>query len=72
MIIYLLLRPLNQRALAGTAPMRHLVSGGSLAAVWQGSAVLLAFLAGALMLTTLPARQNRVWTMKRLHPVLKL
>ncbi|MGI8328899.1 YhgE/Pip family protein [Actinomadura scrupuli] len=52
--------------------MRHLVSGGSLAAVWQGGAVLSAFLAGALMLTTLTARQNRVWTMKRLHPVLKL
>jgi hypothetical protein len=25
-----------------------------------------------LQLTTVTARQNRVWTMKRLHPVLKL
>jgi putative membrane protein len=52
--------------------LRHLISGGSLAPVWQGCAVLAAFGAGALVLTALAARGNRVWTIKRLHPVLKL
>jgi len=52
--------------------MRHLVSGGDLTAVWQATLVLLAFLAGALLLTTLSARANRMWTMKRLHPALRL
>lgn len=52
--------------------MRHLVSGGDLASVWHGSLVLALFLAGALLLTTLSARKNRVWSMKRLHPVLQL
>lgn len=52
--------------------MRHLVSGGDLASVWQGSLVLTLFLAGALLLTALTARRNRVWSMKRLHPALRL
>ncbi|MCP2335106.1 YhgE/Pip domain-containing protein [Actinomadura rupiterrae] len=52
--------------------VRRLISGGDLTAVWQGTGVLAAFLAGALALTALAVRGNRVWTMKRLHPVLKL
>ncbi|KAB2351422.1 YhgE/Pip domain-containing protein [Actinomadura rudentiformis] len=52
--------------------VRHLISGGGLAPVWQGGAVLVAFLVGGLALTALTVRHNRVWTIKRLHPVLKL
>ncbi|WP_339155327.1 YhgE/Pip domain-containing protein [Actinomadura luteofluorescens] len=52
--------------------VRHLISGGDLTPVWQGCAVLAAFLAGGLALTALAVRHNRVWTMKRLHPALKL
>ncbi|WP_019629911.1 YhgE/Pip domain-containing protein [Actinomadura atramentaria] len=52
--------------------VRRLISGGDLTPVWQGGAVLAAFLAGALVLTALAARRNRVWTMTRLHPALKL
>ncbi|NKZ08501.1 YhgE/Pip domain-containing protein [Actinomadura latina] len=52
--------------------VRHLISGGPMTPVWQGCAVLVAFLAGGLALTALAVRHNRVWTMKRLHPALKL
>ncbi|MES9605597.1 YhgE/Pip family protein [Actinomadura sp. NPDC000929] len=52
--------------------VRHLISGGDLSSVWQGCAVLAAFLAGGLALTALAVRHNRVWTVKRLHPALKL
>ncbi|POM27448.1 ABC-2 family transporter protein [Actinomadura rubteroloni] len=52
--------------------VRRLVSGGDLTPVWQGGAVLAAFLAGALALTALAARRGRVWTMARLHPALRL
>lgn len=52
--------------------LRHLISGGPLTAVWQGSAVLVAFTAGALALTALAARGKQVWTMDRLHPELSL
>jgi putative membrane protein len=52
--------------------VRHLISGGDLTSVWQGCAVLAAFLAGGLALTALAVRHNRVWTMKRLHPALEL
>ncbi|WP_067813744.1 YhgE/Pip domain-containing protein [Actinomadura kijaniata] len=51
---------------------RRLISGGDLTPVWQGGAVLVAFLVGGLLLSALAVRHNRVWTMKRLHPVLKL
>ncbi|GAA1583501.1 YhgE/Pip domain-containing protein [Actinomadura kijaniata] len=51
---------------------RRLISGGDLTPVWQGGAVLVAFLVGGLLLSALAVRRNRVWTMKRLHPVLKL
>ncbi|GAA1849478.1 YhgE/Pip domain-containing protein [Actinomadura bangladeshensis] len=52
--------------------VRPLIGGGSLTPVWQGCAVLVAFLAGGLALTALAVRHNRVWTLKRLHPALKL
>jgi YhgE/Pip-like protein len=52
--------------------LRHLISGGPLTSVWECCAVLLAYLAGGLALTMLTVRHERVWTLKRLHPVLKL
>ncbi|MET9529072.1 YhgE/Pip domain-containing protein [Streptomyces sp. NPDC006649] len=52
--------------------LRRLITGGGLAPVWTGSAVLLAFTAGALTLTALSARSKQVWTMERLHPELSL
>ncbi|MCO5975022.1 YhgE/Pip domain-containing protein [Actinoallomurus soli] len=52
--------------------LRHLISGGPLTSVWECCAVLLAYLAGGLGLTMLTVRRERVWTLKRLHPVLKL
>ncbi|MEU6868643.1 YhgE/Pip domain-containing protein [Streptomyces sp. NPDC046876] len=52
--------------------LRRLITGGDLAPVWQGCAVLVAFTAGALALTSLAARGKQVWTMDRLHPELSL
>ncbi|MFB8039285.1 YhgE/Pip family protein [Streptomyces sp. NPDC056004] len=52
--------------------LRRLITGGDLGPVWQGSAVLLAFTAGALALTAVAARRKQVWTLDRLHPELSL
>ncbi|TDU78660.1 YhgE/Pip domain-containing protein [Streptomyces sp. KS 21] len=52
--------------------LRRLISGGDLTRVWVGCAVLVAFTAGSLLLTTLAARGKQVWTMDRLHPELSL
>ncbi|MGP3685446.1 YhgE/Pip family protein [Streptomyces sp. IBSNAI002] len=52
--------------------LRRLITGGDLAPVWQGGAVLVAFTVGALALTALAARGKQVWTMDRLHPELSL
>ncbi|KJY46797.1 membrane protein [Streptomyces sp. NRRL S-444] len=52
--------------------LRRLISGGDLTRVWAGCAVLVAFTAGSLLLTTLAARGKQVWTMDRLHPELSL
>lgn len=52
--------------------LRRLITGGDLAPVWQGCAVLTAFTVGALALTALAARGKQVWTMDRLHPELSL
>lgn len=52
--------------------LRRLITGGGLGPVWQGSAVLLAFTAGALALTAFAARRKQVWTLDRLHPELSL
>ncbi|ARF54907.1 YhgE/Pip domain-containing protein [Streptomyces gilvosporeus] len=54
------------------AGLRRLITGGDLAPVWQGSAVLAAFTVGALALTTLAARGRQVVRMKDLHPELSL
>ncbi|MFD5103257.1 YhgE/Pip family protein [Streptomyces albidochromogenes] len=52
--------------------LRRLITGGGLEPVWTGSAVLLAFTAGAVALTALSARRKQVWTLDRLHPELSL
>ncbi|MER5766792.1 YhgE/Pip domain-containing protein [Streptomyces sp. NPDC001985] len=52
--------------------LRRLITGGGLGPVWQATAVLLAFTAGALALTALTARRKQVWTLDRLHPELSL
>ncbi|MFD9412678.1 YhgE/Pip family protein [Streptomyces sp. NPDC059989] len=52
--------------------LRRLITGGDLAPVWQGCAVLTAFTVGALALTALAARGKQVWTMDKLHPELSL
>ncbi|MEU3598129.1 YhgE/Pip domain-containing protein [Streptomyces sp. NPDC006798] len=52
--------------------LRRLITGGDLQPVWQATAVLLAFTAGALALTALTARRKQVWTLDRLHPELSL
>ncbi|HEY6794488.1 MAG TPA: YhgE/Pip family protein, partial [Kineosporiaceae bacterium] len=52
--------------------LRHLLSGGPGAAVWRSTAVLVGFAAAALALTTLAARRQRVWSIRRLHPDLAL
>ncbi|MFF3905253.1 YhgE/Pip family protein [Streptomyces sp. NPDC001848] len=54
------------------AALRRLITGGGLGPVWQASAVLAAFTAGALALTALSARRRQVWTLDRLHPELNL
>ncbi len=52
--------------------LRRLITGGDLAPVWQGSAVLLAFTGAALALTAWAARGKQVLRMKDLHPELSL
>ncbi|MFF4648994.1 YhgE/Pip family protein [Streptomyces sp. NPDC001380] len=52
--------------------LRRLISGGGLAPVWTGCAVLAAFWAAALVLTALTARRRQVWSVSRLHPELAL
>ncbi|MFE4024120.1 YhgE/Pip family protein [Streptomyces sp. NPDC059101] len=52
--------------------LRRLITGGDLAPVWQGGAVLAAFTLGALALTSLAARGRQVVRMKDLHPELSL
>ncbi|MER7666615.1 MULTISPECIES: YhgE/Pip domain-containing protein [unclassified Streptomyces] len=52
--------------------LRRLITGGGLGPVWEASAVMLAFTAGALALTAISARRRQVWTLDRLHPELSL
>ncbi|HEY3482694.1 MAG TPA: YhgE/Pip family protein, partial [Streptomyces sp.] len=52
--------------------LRRLITGGSLGPVWQGCAVLLAYTAGALLLTALTARRKQVVSVSALHPELTL
>ncbi|MEV4742704.1 YhgE/Pip domain-containing protein [Streptomyces sp. NPDC049555] len=52
--------------------LRHLITGGPSAPVWQACGVLAAFTAGALALTAWAARGKQVWSVDRLHPELSL
>jgi putative membrane protein len=52
--------------------LRHLLHGGDLTAVGEDVTVLLAYLAGALLVSALAARRLRVWTVKRIKPELVL
>ncbi|MGX8905653.1 YhgE/Pip family protein [Streptomyces netropsis] len=52
--------------------LRHLITGGGPAPVWQACGVLAAFTLGALTLTAWTARRKQVWTVDRLHPELSL
>ncbi|MGW2561244.1 YhgE/Pip family protein [Streptomyces sp. NPDC001514] len=52
--------------------LRRLITGGGIGPVWQATAVLVAFTAGALALTAVSARRKQVWTFDRLHPELSL
>ncbi|HET9139749.1 YhgE/Pip family protein [Actinophytocola sp.] len=52
--------------------MRHLLYGGPPTGVGLDALVLLAYLAGGLLLTTLAARRRRMWTPARLRPELVL
>ena len=52
--------------------LRHLLYGGSPVGVGTDVVVLLAYLAGGLLLTTLAARRQRMWTPARLRPELVL
>ncbi|MFE7772319.1 YhgE/Pip family protein [Streptomyces sp. NPDC057445] len=52
--------------------LRRLITGGGIGPVWQSTAVLTAFMVGALALTAVSARRKQVWTFDRLHPELSL
>nr|WP_221308311.1 YhgE/Pip domain-containing protein [Nocardiopsis mwathae] len=67
------------QAIAPYLPMSHvvqalriLISGGDLGAVWTACGVLAAYLVGALALTWFAVSRKRMWTMKDLHPALKV
>ncbi|ASU85380.1 YhgE/Pip domain-containing protein [Nocardiopsis gilva YIM 90087] len=52
--------------------LRHLISGGELTTVWEAVWVLAAYLVGALLLTWMSVERRRTWSMKDLHPPLKI
>ncbi|NUT94362.1 MAG: YhgE/Pip domain-containing protein [Saccharothrix sp.] len=52
--------------------LRHLMYGGSLGSVGTDALILVAYLVGALALSTLAAYKQRVWTPSRLKPELVL
>ncbi|HVK24519.1 MAG TPA: YhgE/Pip domain-containing protein [Actinokineospora sp.] len=52
--------------------LRHLLYGGPLSGVGVDVAVLTAYLIGGLVVSTVAARRNRVWTATRLRPELVL
>lgn len=56
----------------GVDGLRHLLYGGSLTNVATDAAVLALFLVGSLVVTTLAARKQRLWTVKTLQPELVL
>lgn len=52
--------------------MRHLLYGGSMVSVGEDVLVLVAYLVGGLLVSTVAARRQRVWTPSRLKPELVL
>ncbi|MCP2164575.1 YhgE/Pip family protein [Goodfellowiella coeruleoviolacea] len=52
--------------------LRHLIYGGALTSLGQDALVLVAYLVGALALSTAAAYRQRVWTPSRLKPELVL
>lgn len=54
------------------AGLRQCISGGDISRLLLNAGVLLAFALGSIVLTTLTARRQRVWTMDRLKPELAL
>ena len=52
--------------------LRQLLYGGDLARVLPDVGVLVAYLVGALLLSTVAARRLRVWTVSRIQPELAL
>ncbi|SDB96630.1 putative membrane protein [Sanguibacter gelidistatuariae] len=67
------------RSLHGVLPMsfgvdglRHLLYGGSLTQVARDTVLLLVIGVGALLLTALAARRQRIWTIRTLQPELVL
>jgi len=52
--------------------LRHLLYGGDLSAVAGDVAVLLAWLAGSLLFSSLAARRFRIWSVSRIKPELVL
>ncbi|MFD1045107.1 YhgE/Pip family protein [Kibdelosporangium lantanae] len=52
--------------------MRHLLYGGSVTSVWTDLGVLAGYLVGALLVSTVAAHRQRVWTPARLKPELVL
>ncbi|WP_406691841.1 YhgE/Pip domain-containing protein [Saccharopolyspora sp. ID03-671] len=68
------LHPLHQVLPLGyvVTGLRHLIYGGTEGSVTQAVAVLLCYLIAALLLTTIAAWRQRVWTPSRLKPELSL
>ncbi|SKA03066.1 putative membrane protein [Marinactinospora thermotolerans DSM 45154] len=52
------------------AALRHLISGGQTAEIWQATALLTGYLVAALVLTWIAVARRRAWTLGRLHPTL--
>ena len=68
------LHPLHQVLPLGyvVTGLRHLIYGGTSESVGQAVAVLVCYLVAALLLTTIAAWRQRVWTPSRLKPELSL
>ncbi|GAB3687925.1 YhgE/Pip family protein [Saccharopolyspora tripterygii] len=68
------LHPLHQVLPLGyvVTGLRHLIYGGAEGSVVQAVAVLVCYLVAALLLTTIAAWRQRVWTPSRLKPELSL
>ncbi|SFS65056.1 YhgE/Pip domain-containing protein [Saccharopolyspora flava] len=68
------LHPLHQVLPLGyvVTGLRHLIYGGTEGSVTQSVVVLLCYLLAALLLTTIAAWRQRVWTPSRLKPELSL